>query len=89
MKTQKKCPCLKNGWEYSKILKILARDVTFRCSSRNDFCFKYYIKKKMFKTKRYFLLVKMNLGSKFGAWVSSHTAVLLSLNFKKIWGGQL
>jgi len=42
--------------------------------------FKLYQEKKVFclKLNAIFKVVKMNFGSKFGAWVSFHTAILQS-----------
>jgi len=37
----------------------------------------------MFKLKGYFWGSKMNIGSKFGAWVSFHTAILQSWKFQE------
>ena len=37
----------------------------------------------MFKLKGYFWGSKMNIGSKFGAWVSFHTAVLKPWKFQE------
>jgi len=47
------------------------------------FVFKLYRKKNSFKflnlkSNAIFKVVKMNFGSKFGAWVSFHTAILQS-----------
>jgi len=37
----------------------------------------------MFKIERYFKIVKMNSGSKFGSQVSFHTAILQSWKFQE------
>jgi len=74
-----------NILETARNPQISASGAMWRCSTRNDYWFQITSKRNSFCVKLHaiFMAVKMNFGSKFGAWVSFHAAILQSWKFQE------